>query len=96
MENTQKVTTATNIKEWYMAEYPTDDMGVEIDETITFNGVIGALNERKEIYEYLGVCDSVIRERIFTKLSEVMNVQYDDVYITWLKFPTVNKEGFYK
>ena len=69
-----------NIKEWYIKEYPTDEAGTEIKSTVTFNDVFEALNSYKSFYKTIGVGDSLIRERIFTKLSEIMQVEYEYIY----------------
>ena len=73
----------TKIKEWYMKEYPTDELGVEIDDDVTFEDLFEALD--KNVYETLGVGDTIIRERTFDKLAKVMNVDYDYIYKQWLK-----------
>ena len=73
----------TKIKEWYMKEYPTDELGAEINNEITFEDLFVALD--KDVYEVLGVGDSVIRERCFEKLAEIMNVDYDYIFEKWLR-----------
>ena len=73
----------TKIKEWYIKEYPTDELGVEIDDDVTFEDLFESLD--KNVYETLGVGDTIIRERTFDKLSKVMNVDYDYIYEKWLK-----------
>jgi hypothetical protein len=37
------------------------------------------------VYEALGVCDSLVRERVFGELAKIMNVDYDCIYEQWLK-----------
>jgi hypothetical protein len=37
-----------------------------------------------DIYRYLNVWDSLVRERLFTKLSEELQSSYDYVYNLWL------------
>ena len=59
----------TNIKQWYMQEFPTDTLGESIDDTITFKDVQG--KEGKEFYDTIGFGDSVVRERIQEKLSDI-------------------------
>lgn len=73
----------TKIKEWYIKEYPTDELGVEIDDDVTFEDLFESLD--KNVYETLGVGDTIIRERTFDKLAKVMNVDYDYIYKQWLK-----------
>lgn len=73
----------TKIKEWYMKEYSTDELGAEINNEITFEDLFAALD--KDVYEALGVGDSIIRERCFDKLAEIMNVDYDYIFEKWLR-----------
>lgn len=74
----------TNVKNWYVETYPTDELGLELNERLTFYDVFIVLDARKDIYKYLGVDDSIVRERVFGKLSEMMNVDYDYIYYQWL------------
>ena len=75
----------TKIKEWYMKEYPKDELGIEISSDITFEDLFVALDSYKNIYEALGVTDSIIRERVFSKLATIMEVDYNYIYKQWLK-----------
>ena len=74
-----------NVKEWYKGEYPTDDLVEEIKDTVTFEDIFEALDNYKDIYDIIGVTDSLVRERIFEKLAELMEVDYDYVYDQWLR-----------
>lgn len=74
------------IREWYMAAYPTDDLGSAIREDVRFGDLFDALDAYQDVYALLGDgIDSVIRERCFQKLSEIMGVDYDYVYNQWLR-----------
>ena len=44
-----------------------------------------ALNNKQNVYEVMGVADSVVRERLFEYLSLVYDVDYDVVYKKWLE-----------
>lgn len=74
----------SKVKEWYLKEYSTDELGKEIKDDITFYDIFYALDTYKDIYETIGVGDSVIRERIFMKLAEIMKVDYNYIYNQWL------------
>lgn len=74
----------SNVKEWYIETYSTDTMGEEIRSDITFNDIFKALDSRKDFYDFIGVSDSVIRERIFTQLAKIMGVDYMYIYNQWL------------
>jgi hypothetical protein len=72
------------IKEFYLNNYPTDELGVELNENTNFTGLLNELVTNNDIYGYIGVGDSIIRERLFSKLSEILNCPYDYVYNLWL------------
>jgi hypothetical protein len=72
------------IKEFYVENYPSDDLGVEISDSVTFDGLNECLSNDENVYDYIGVGDSLIRERCFEKLSEILNCSYDEVYDKWL------------
>ncbi len=73
------------IREFYLETYPTDELGLELNETPTFPGLLNQLIIGGDVYNYIGVGDSIIRERLFEKLAESMEVSYDYVYNLWLK-----------
>ena len=73
------------LKEFYLENYPTDELGLELNETPTFPGLLNQLIIGGDVYRYIGVGDSIIRERLFEKLAESMEVSYDYVYKLWLK-----------
>jgi len=72
------------IKNWYMKNYRTDTLGKNLDADSTFEDVWTALNNGTDVYSVFGVGDSLIRERIFTELAKIYNVDYDYIYQKWL------------
>jgi hypothetical protein len=72
------------IKEYYLSKYPTDELGNEIHTKATFIGLFEVLDTYKDVYDYIGVHDSIIRERIFEKLANEMGVDYNEIYNQWL------------
>ena len=72
------------IKNWYLKNFPDDEMGEEINEKVTFCDLFIAMDGYKSVYSFIGVNDSIVRERIFEKLSEIMNIDYDYIYQQWL------------
>lgn len=72
------------IKKWYLENYANDTMGKELKAGVTFNDLFYALDRYKDIYETLGDIDSLVRERVFQKLAELMEVDYDYIYDQWL------------
>lgn len=79
------ITENTKVKEWYMTEYPDDELGEEMNKDITFYDLFVVLDTYKSVYDALNVWDSIIRERTFSKLAEVMNVDYNYIYEQWLR-----------
>jgi hypothetical protein len=73
-----------NIKQFYLETYPTDELGVEINENATFIGLYHDLLTGGDPYEYIGVSDSFVREMCFERLAEIINTSYDYVYDLWL------------
>lgn len=73
------------IKDWYKEFYGDDELGDEIREGLTFYDLFEAMDNYLDVYKVLGVDDSVVRERVFDKLAEIMDVDYDYVYDQWLK-----------
>tara|TARA_B110000046_G_scaffold103854_1_gene111372 strand:+ start:1165 stop:1395 length:231 start_codon:yes stop_codon:yes gene_type:complete len=72
------------IREFYLKNYPTDELGIELKDDTNFTGLLNELFTNNDIYGYIGVGDSIIRERLFEKLSEILNCSYDYVYNLWL------------
>ena len=75
----------SSVKEWYLNSFDVDNLGSEISEDITFGDVMRCLEEHNDFYDCIGVGDSVIRERVFEKLAEILNVEPLTVYYQWLK-----------
>ena len=73
------------IREYYLETYPTDDLGLDLNLTPTFAGLLNQLIVGGDVYRYIGVSDSVIRERLFERLAEELEVSYDYVYNLWIK-----------
>jgi len=73
-----------NIREYYVSQFPTDDLGLELNETKTFAGLLNQLVVGGDVYRYIGVGDSLIRERLFAKLADELEVSYEYVYNLWL------------
>ena len=74
------------VKDFYAKTYPTDDMVDYMNDNITFQQVLNELIKGNgyNIYEIIGVSDSLIRERVFLGLSEIMNLEYEYIYELWL------------
>ena len=70
----------TLIKQWYTTKYPSDDLGEEIRSNITFEDLFRSMDNYEDVYEFMGIYDSVIRERVFVELAAIMGVDYDYIY----------------
>ena len=72
------------VRNWYMKNFPWDSLGKEISPDLTFADVMFGLAYQKDIYEVIGVGDSIVRENIFGELSRLMGCSYDKIYYLWL------------
>ena len=66
-----------------MSEFPSDELGLEINKAASFEGLPAAIRG-DIVYEFLGVFDSVVRERVFEKFASIVGLTYDEVYNMWL------------
>lgn len=73
----------SKIRDWYVKAYPTDNLGEEISDA-TFVDLFDALDNYLDVYKLLGVGDSLIRERCFEKLAEIIDEDYGYVYEQWM------------
>jgi hypothetical protein len=73
-----------NIREYYVEAFPSDELGIEINSEATFDGLFRTLDNYGDVYEYIGVGDSIVRERCFEKLAEIMGCDYNTIYDQWL------------
>lgn len=78
------------IKDWYTKNYPTDDLGEEINGVNTFEDLWNEIhkmdiNDVTDIYDVIGVIDSLVRERLFYNLSKIKGVEYRYIYDKWLE-----------
>lgn len=73
-----------NIRSYYLETYPDDDMGTEINKDATFLGLFRELVAARDVYKFIGVSDSLVRERLFDKLAKLLNEPYEYIYKLWL------------
>ena len=74
-----------SIKYWYLFNYPEDELGLEINPKATFAGLVTHLFGYMDVYDYIGVGDSLVRERLFEELAKQLDTSYDYVYNMWLE-----------
>lgn len=71
------------IREYYLEMFPSDELGAEINSEATFGGLWAAIRGGI-VYEYIGVYDSIVRERCFERLSELSGHDYEYIYNEWV------------
>ena len=74
----------SSVRDWYMEQYPNDDLGPTLNKDLTFRDFVGVLNASKDVYDALGHIDSIVRERVFGMTSQLLGVDYDAVFYRWL------------
>ena len=72
------------IRAWYEKAFPSDELSGEIRD-ITFYDFLNCMNHEEDPYELLGVGDSIVRERVFDRAAELLQVDYDVIYLKWLR-----------
>lgn len=71
------------VRDWYAEQFPDDPLGVMIAPDVTFAQTVESLHGG-DVYDRLGVGESVVRERVFAELSARIGCGYDDIYDAWL------------
>jgi len=74
-----------NMKNFYMTNYPTDNVGSTLSAEPNFYNLLDGMQQGIDVYNIMGGnADSLVRERIFIKLSDTMGVDYDIIFNLWL------------
>lgn len=73
-----------NIKAFYEKTYATDDLGELIRPEANFDDLYNAIINGYDVYNVLGVDDSVIRERVFDELAYRKDTDYETIYDLWI------------
>ena len=74
----------TKLRDFYVRKFPTDSLGERINPEATFEGLMKCFDNRTDVYDYIGVGDSVVRERLFSGLAEVAGITYGTIYDYWM------------
>lgn len=80
----EKEAQSLKVKDWYKEFYPDDELGNEIRDNLTFYDLFRTMDRYMNVYTVLGVDDSIVRERVFDKLAEIIDVDYGYIYDQWL------------
>lgn len=77
-----------SLRNWYIENYREDELGQDIRPGVTFKSLLKALRQGygSMIYDFIGVGDSIIRERLFQHLADLLHVDYDVIYDIWLDY----------
>ena len=70
----------SSIRDWYIRAFPSDELGYRINPLATFAGAVKCMADGGDIYKYLGVGASLVRENVFSKSAAITGVDYDAVY----------------
>lgn len=73
------------IRDFYMRKYPQDELGAELSDA-SFGDLLAALVAKRNVYEVIGEGDSIIRERLFERLADLVGVGYDTIYELWFNW----------
>lgn len=87
MTVTTTPTMSTSLKAWFHESYPTDPIWIDMDDAATFEDLFDALDHYQDVYETIGVGDSIVRECVFSGLAACIGTDYDYIYDQWLRKP---------
>lgn len=80
----------TRLIDFYRECYPTDtEVLKDFNPNATFRDAFECLQVGFNFYAFLGVSDSLVRERIFDALATLMGCSYDHIYYQWLNHSQV-------
>lgn len=84
----------TRLVDFYKTAYPTDEWGIDgMNKAATFQDAFECLQVGFDFYTFLGVSDSIVRERIFEALATLMDCSYEHIYYQWLDYGKKPLEG---
>lgn len=83
----EKYNGQTKLYDFYRECYPTDtEMIGQINRNATFQDAFECLQVGFDFYAFLGVSDSIVRERVFDALATLMGCSYEHIYYQWLDY----------
>lgn len=83
--NESRISPNDKIKDAYCDMYPDDEVGETLDPKITFEQCFMGMRNGKNFYKLIGGdSDTIVRERVFTMMSNIYHVDYEIIYNTWL------------
>lgn len=79
------------IQDFYKQNYPIDVEGMFLNDETTFLDLADAIIKDDTLYSILSTNDSIVRENLFYELSNMLNVNYNVIYDTWIGIGAENK-----
>lgn len=73
----------TDVYTYYNTKFK-DDLGLQLKKHISFQYLYNVLLKHEDVYKAIGISDSVVRERLFDKLADLLDTTYDYVYDLWM------------
>lgn len=75
-----------SMKDWYAKQYPDDTEAISMDwgTNVLFRDLFEGLDGEKDVHS-LYPSDSVVRERLFAHLSDILKCDYSTIYYQWLE-----------
>ena len=69
---------------WYSFTYDDDPIRNDLNQHITWNTLYQGMQNGLDFYELMDCGDSIQRERIFWKMSDIFGTTYDKIYDLWI------------
>jgi hypothetical protein len=78
-----KGTMKESATDWYAKKFKSDKK-MAPKNGVTFEQLYESLKKGENIYDKMGVDDSIVRERVMSEMADRLGVEYDHVYDLWL------------
>lgn len=78
-----KGTMKESATDWYAKKFKTDKK-MAPKNGVTFEQLYESLKKGENIYDKMGVDDSIVRERVMSEMADRLGVDYSHVYDLWL------------
>lgn len=90
----KRISLLSNVKNTYQHCYPSDVCGNEIDENLSFCQILARMQEGVDFYDMIKVEDSIVRERIFTLIATLANIDVSEIYTLWYNADVLAANSF--
>ena len=90
--NAKNATLDTRVGKWMLSTYPKERRYMRgFNKTATFRDVLRGMLAGEDFYDILHCTESVEREYVFAKFSEMLGAPHDAFYLLWLDGPNGNQ-----